>query len=86
MRFNDGSQIAEPTITPVRGQNIHRCALAFLVLVPNLSRQINDRNNDSDSAQHLSDRADHFPVHTYWLMNDGTNPKQQKRFAIQSDH
>jgi len=70
----------------VRGQNIHRCALAFLVLVPDLSGQIDDRNNDSDSAQHLPDGADHLPVHTCWLMNDGTNPQQQKRSAVQSDH
>ena len=59
-------------ITPVCSQNIHRCALALLVLVPDLSGQIDDRNNDSDSAQHLSDGADHLPVHTCWLMNDGT--------------
>jgi len=45
-----------------------------------------DRNNDPDSAEHLSDRADHFPVHTCWLMNDGTNSKQQKASAVQSDH
>jgi hypothetical protein len=31
-----------------------------------LSGQINNRNNDSDSAEHLSDGADHFPVHTCW--------------------
>src|SRR5678815_2958273 len=37
-------------ITPVRGQNIHRCALTFLVLVPDLSGEIDDRNNDSDSC------------------------------------
>jgi hypothetical protein len=37
--------------------------LAFLILIPDLSRQVNDRNNDSDSAQHLSDGADHLPVH-----------------------
>jgi len=73
-------------ITPVRRQNIHRLALAFLVLVPDLSGQINDRNNDPDSAEHLSDRADHLPVHSCWLMNDGTNPKQQKGSAVQSDH
>jgi hypothetical protein len=51
-----------------------------------LSGQINDRNNDSDGAQHLSDGADHLPVHIRWLMNDGTNPQQQKRSAVQSDH
>jgi hypothetical protein len=28
-----------------------------------LSRQINDRNNDSNSAEHLSDGADHLPIH-----------------------
>jgi hypothetical protein len=39
----------------------------FFVLVPDLSRQINDRNNDSDSAQHLSDGADHLPVHNFTL-------------------
>ena len=50
-------------ITPVRGQNVHRLALAFLVLIPNLSRQINDRNNHSDSAKHLCDGIDHLPVH-----------------------
>src|SRR5262245_11971927 len=65
-------------ITPVCGQNIHRLALAFLVLVPDLSGQINDRKDNSDSAEHLSYGADHFPVHNCWLMNDGTNPKQQK--------
>ena len=59
------------------------CALAFLVLVPDLSGQINDRNNDPNSAKHLPDRADHLPVHTYRLMNDGTNPKQQKASAVQ---
>src|SRR5260370_27259152 len=70
-------------ITPVRRQNIHRLALAFLVLVPDLSGQINDRNNHADSAEHLSNRADHLPVHSCWLMNDGTNPKQQKGSAVQ---
>src|SRR5262245_697029 len=73
-------------ITPVRGQNVHRLALAFLVLVPDLSSQINDRKDDSDSAEHLSDGADHLPVHTSWLMNDGTNSKQQKASAVQSDY
>ena len=70
----------------MRGQNVHRLALAFLVLVPDLSSQINDRKDDSDSAEHLSDGVDHLPVHTCWLMNDGTNPKQQKASAVQSDH
>jgi hypothetical protein len=70
----------------VRRQNIHRLALAFLVLVPDLSGQINDRNNDPDSAEHLSNRVDHLPVRSCWLMNDGTNPKQQKGSAFQSDH
>ena len=43
------------------------CALAFLVLVPDLSGEINDRNNDPDSAKHLPDRADHLPVHNFTL-------------------
>jgi hypothetical protein len=51
----------------MRGQNVHRLALAFLVLVPDLSRQINDRNNDPYSAEHLSDGADHLPVHDFTL-------------------
>ena len=54
-------------ITPVRGQNVHRLALAFLVLVPDLSGEVNDRNNDPNSAKHLPDRADHLPVHNFTL-------------------
>src|SRR5262249_46919531 len=65
-------------IAPVCRQNIHRCALAFVVLVPDLSGQINDRNNDSDSAEHLSDRADHLPVHSSEFNSDLTNPNHQK--------
>jgi hypothetical protein len=62
----------------VRGQNVRRLALVFLVLVPDLSSQLNDRKDDSDSAEHLSDGVDHLPVHAAWLMNDGTNRKQKK--------
>ena len=54
-------------IAPMRSQNIHRCALALLVLIPDLSGQIDDRNNDSNSAEHLSDRANHLPIHHFTL-------------------
>jgi hypothetical protein len=47
-------------------------------LVSDLSSQINDRNNDPDSAEHLSDRANHSRL----FMSDETNPNHQN-FNIQ---
>jgi hypothetical protein len=54
-------------VAPVRRQNVHRCALAFLVLIADFDCKINDRNNDPDSAKHLPHRADHLPVHSRLL-------------------
>jgi hypothetical protein len=56
----------------VSGQNVHRLALAFLVLVPDLSGQINDRNDDPNSAKHLPHCANHLPVHSYYISGNST--------------
>src|SRR6266404_4360428 len=61
-------------IAPVRRYDIHRCALAFLVLIADLGGKINDRNNDPNSPKHLSHRADHLPVHSCYFNGDSTNP------------
>jgi hypothetical protein len=38
-----------------------------------LGGEINNRNDDPDSAQHLSDGADHLPVHNCYFSGGSTN-------------
>src|SRR5439155_2217144 len=64
-------------IAPVRRQNVHRCAPAFLVLIADLGGKINDRNDDANSAKHLPHRADHLPVHSCYFSDDSTNPRRR---------
>src|SRR5205823_12746920 len=65
-------------IAPVRRQNIHRCAPAFLVLTADLGGKVNDRNNDPNSAKHLPHRTDHIPVHRCYCSADLTNPNGER--------
>src|SRR5437868_12221795 len=50
-------------VAPLRRQNIDSGATALLVLLPNLNRKINQRRDDTNGRDDLSDRRKHFPVH-----------------------
>src|SRR5437762_1156224 len=50
-------------VAPLRRQNIDSRPTPLLVLLTNLNSQINQRRNDANGGDHLSDRGKHFPIH-----------------------
>src|SRR4051812_29206647 len=50
-------------ITPLLGQRVNRRLAAFLRLLPDLDRQVNQRWNSHQRSSQLADRCEHLPVH-----------------------
>src|SRR6266404_193319 len=50
-------------ITPLRSKNIDRRLAAFLGLLSDLDREINERRNSNKHRRQLPDGCEHFPVH-----------------------
>src|ERR1700704_2947812 len=50
-------------LAPLRGQDIDSRTAPLLVLLSNLNGKVNQRGNDTNGRDHLSDRGKHFPVH-----------------------
>src|SRR5439155_20012047 len=50
-------------IAPLRSENIHCRLAAFLGLLSNLDRQVNERRDSDKHSRQLPDGCEHFPVH-----------------------
>src|SRR3954452_10343045 len=67
-------------VPPLRSQDINTGATALLVLVPYLNRKVNERWDDANGSDHLSDRGKHFPVHVrLGLAADGVDVRNETR-------